>query len=305
MKNHAFLIIAYKQPRLLKRIVEVLNSPNHFFFIHIDGKTNNYNVFKQLLSNFPNVHFHDERIKVYHAGVSELDATLALLKDIKESGITFDYIHIISGQDYPLRSNQQFDAFFEKTDESFMYFNNKELEEHLKPFYESCTRYFHFNNTNSRVSKIYERLGLYHLTQLFYKRKKIHNLYGGWAWFSWNKQVTDYVLDIIDKDPNFRNQYNYTSCCIKVAFTSLLIDKVKELHIRTNDPLRYISWHAHRKIESSYRPYVLNELDYTYIINSRAFFCRKVDEIESAKLLDLIDKQRNNFYNIEEHSDFV
>ena len=37
--NHAFLIQAHNQPQLLKLIVDLLDSSNHFFYIHIDLKS--------------------------------------------------------------------------------------------------------------------------------------------------------------------------------------------------------------------------------------------------------------------------
>lgn len=39
MLNHAFLIETHDSPELLQRIVDRLNTPNHFFFIHLDGKS--------------------------------------------------------------------------------------------------------------------------------------------------------------------------------------------------------------------------------------------------------------------------
>ena len=42
-----------------------------------------------------------------------------------------------------------------------------------------------------------------------------------------------------------------------------------------------------------------------YIINSKAFFCRKVDEVNSATLLNMVDAQRGDNYNIEEHKHYV
>ena len=38
--NHAFLIETHDSPELLQRIVDRLNAPNHYFFIHLDGKSN-------------------------------------------------------------------------------------------------------------------------------------------------------------------------------------------------------------------------------------------------------------------------
>ena len=69
--------------------------------------------------------------------------------------------------------------------------------------------------------------------------------------------------------------------------------------------MRYISWHPHRPIDTNYRPFDFTEADYEYIINSKAFFCRKVDEVKSATLLNMIDAQRGDNYNIEEHKHYV
>ena len=38
MLNHAFLIIAHDSPELLRRIIDNLRAPNHFFFVHLDKK---------------------------------------------------------------------------------------------------------------------------------------------------------------------------------------------------------------------------------------------------------------------------
>lgn len=37
--NHAFLIQVHAYPQLLLKIIERLNAPNHYFFIHIDKKS--------------------------------------------------------------------------------------------------------------------------------------------------------------------------------------------------------------------------------------------------------------------------
>ena len=57
-------------------------------------------------------------------------------------------------------------------------------------------------------------------------------------------------------------------------------------------PLRYVSWNPTHPVKDKYRPYTLDERDFPYIIQSQAFFCRKVDLPISGKLLDMIDEQR-------------
>jgi len=45
MKNHAFLILAHRQPALLGRIVRILAEENHYFFIFIDEKSRRLTIF--------------------------------------------------------------------------------------------------------------------------------------------------------------------------------------------------------------------------------------------------------------------
>ena len=50
MKNHAFLILAHNQPELLSRIVSVLKAPNHYFFIHVDAKCEDFQRFRDAIN---------------------------------------------------------------------------------------------------------------------------------------------------------------------------------------------------------------------------------------------------------------
>ena len=48
----------------------------------------------------------------------------------------------------------------------------------------------------------------------------------------------------------------------------------------------------------------MDERDFDRVVNGAAFFCRKVDEVTSAKFLDMIDAQRGERYDIKEHEYF-
>ena len=305
MKNHAFLILAHKQPKLLARILKVLEKENHFFFIHVDKKTPNIDEYIHASNGISNVYFLHNGIKVYHAGISIVFAELALLKEAFSFTVSFDYYHLISGQDYPLRSNLQFDQFFENTDQSFIYADDDELAKSMEKNYKICANEFHFNNTSTFFTKVYKKIRLGKLISIFYRRSPIPYYTGGWQWFSWSYETTKFVLDYIDKHPKYLQRFNHTASPDEHIFITLLKQHSKKLNIKTQDPLRYISWHPHRPVSTDYRPYNLNELDFDFVINSRAFFCRKVSEKESEKLLDLIDAQRDNPYDIDKFNNFV
>lgn len=305
MKNHAFLILAHKQPQLLARILRVLEKENHYFFVHIDRKYPDLDDFISACVDISNTCFLTNNVKVFHAGISIVDAEILMLRETEKCDVAFDYYHLISGQDYPLRSNEIFDDFFEHTDHSFMCIDSADLQRQLAGYYDTCANGFHFNNTLTLWSRIYEKLRLSRLSPLWYRRPKIDHYLGGWQWFSWNKKTKDFVMQYIKDHPEYLRRFNHTASPDEHVFTTLLNLHKDELDIETANPLRYISWHPHRAVDTDYRPYDLTEEDLPWVVGSKAFFCRKVDEAKSAKLLYLIDQQRNSEYDIQTHNDFV
>ena len=53
MLKHAFLIMAHKYPEQFKDIINLLNAPNHYFFVNIDKKSN----MEDFWTGLPNCHF--------------------------------------------------------------------------------------------------------------------------------------------------------------------------------------------------------------------------------------------------------
>ena len=306
MKNHAFLIIAHKQPKLLARTLSVLEASNHHFFINVDAKSSCFSEFYALIGGgkIQNVHFLKKRVACYWAGISLVDVEIELMKDAKSNPVHFDYYHLISGLDYPLRSNEQFDTFFESTEDSFMCFNFEKDIDYWMPIYKMKTNLFHTNGTHSLGERLFLKVVNNRFSRRIIKRTPIPDLAGGWQWFSWSANVVDYVLNYLKNNSGFRRRFNHTSSPDEHFFATMLYAHLDELHIRKHFPLRYVSWEPYREIEQKHRPYDLNEQDYERVIKSASFFCRKVDEVTSAKFLDMVDAQRGNMYDITEHDYF-
>ncbi len=305
MKNHAFIILAHKQPALLARTIRALERDNHFFFINVDKKTRDFEGFESSLGGCRNVFFFRE--SVYHCGISHLYCLLKIIKQARQNKPEIDFYHIISGQDYPLRSSECFDDFFENNERSYMYFDNEEYLRSMKNIFVRMSQDWHLNRTGGRLRRVYNILKMPRLLGLVFRRKDNPDYYNnsGWDWFSWNKKVVDYVFRYLDKNPDYIKRYNHTVTPTEHIFHAILGPVCNELQIEKMEPLRFVSWNPQRPVKTSYRPYNLTHEDYDKVINSRAFFCRKVDEQESSKLLDMIDSQRMTPYNLKEHTDFI
>lgn len=290
--NHAFICQAHIEPELLKRIVSKIVAPNHFFFINIDKKVD-IEPFKDVLDGIPNISFlnDEDRLSVNWGGFSQIACTLRLLKKTLSSPDNIEYVHSISGQDYPIKSNEEFDAFFNQyRGVSFMMYDTpEEHDEWSKPKgkYEERYMRYSFNDIHPTVGTKLVQKVIRLIERFHYLRKPIPNIYAGWSWFTWHRSVVEFVLKYLDKHPAYEKRFHNTSCCDELIFHTMLYPYLKELNIHPDEALRYIDWHP----EASYKgtlPKILDERDYNKIINSNAMFCRKVDIKHSAALLDLL-----------------
>lgn len=286
--NHIFIVIAHSQPDLLARIIKRLEASNHYFLIHIDKKTEIAPFLP--IKKYQNVQFATKRLSVNWGGYSQIKCTLFMLTQSMCHEVSFDYFHLISGVDYPLVSNDEFDRFFEHSDKkSYMHFDSpKETVEWRKYKYPNRLKWAFLDNWILKKT----RIASFFLNR-FFPRKVDFDLYAGWSWWSWHRDVVSFVLNYLESHPQYHKRFYYTSCCDEVIFHTMLFDKAKELRIEKYNSLRYIDWYPTRPTPTL--PLVLDERDFESIINSGCFFCRKIDGQKSKKLMDMID-DRNHHY---------
>lgn len=284
MHNHLFIVLAHNQPELLRRIVGRLEASNHYFYLHIDKKVN-IMPFKSMITNLNIDWCEDNRVIVNWGGYSQIQCTLNLIRKAITDNHHFDYIHLISGSDYPCYSNEAFDLFFENSgDKSFMHFDAPEdVQNWRKDKYPDRMKWYFRDN------KILEKIKLNLIMNIFFPRKPLSNIYGGWQWFSWHRSVAEYVLRYVEQNKKYLLRFKFTSCCDELFFHTMLFSVADQLNIEKYNSLRYIDWHPVRSYKSL--PLVLNMQDAELIKNSGCFFCRKCSLEESNGLMDYLDTQ--------------
>lgn len=291
--KHGFLITAHRDPDQLFEILSLLRTSNHYFYVNIDKKMQNHKtIAENLESLIPNLKF--TFMEVSHGGYSQIECTLNLLKLAAKDNL--DYYHLLSGQDFPCQSNNAFDNFFEYAmGKSFMLYDNQEQHNRwINTKYQNRTRCWYFNDITHREIKAIDLLVkiLNKISCKILWRHKIGGLRAGWNWFSWNKQVVNYVLKEEIENPKFFSRFKHTSCCDEVIFHTLLYPKLEELNIDSTNSLRYINWSKNDYIRKKKNtPLILNEEEYDDIIKSKAFFCRKVDIVISKKLKQMLQER--------------
>src|SRR5579863_370536 len=97
----ACIIMAHKGPQQIERFIKKFNELPFDFYIHIDKKINIQPF--EYLADLPQVHFITDRVFVRWASYSYIVAILHSLKQVLGSQTKYDFISIMSGQDYPIK----------------------------------------------------------------------------------------------------------------------------------------------------------------------------------------------------------
>jgi hypothetical protein len=106
----AYLFFVYKNPRLIAKTIETLRSPESGFFLHVDGKSD-FGDFASIRGE--NVFFSEKRLPVYWAEFSGVRAVLLLMSQALAAPQRYDYLVLLSGSEYPLRSREYIHRFLD------------------------------------------------------------------------------------------------------------------------------------------------------------------------------------------------
>lgn len=286
--NHAFLVEAHTQPKVLEMLISRLQADNHYFFIHIDKKAD-IKPFEYIVNEYPHCYFTERRIKCYWGGFSQIQVMLLLIETARNSNIHFDYYHTVSGQDYSLVNATDFDTYFDgKT--IFM--------EELNVDRENRTHWYYLNDYYNRCSKsIYSRLTSF-LERGFLFLQRIYESvfhirlrpsipfkhYKGSNWWSLTDDAIDSIITFLHENPYFYNRFRFTSCCDEVFFQTIIFNSPLVNNVNVNN-LRFTHW------SENVNPDVLTTKHYDDIIKSKRIIIRKISLPESLDLLHKLEDQ--------------
>src|SRR3954453_2826522 len=110
-----YIVLAYKLPEMLIRLVDALDRPSTSFLVHVDSKTDDmtFQAMVDGLARHSNVHFLEERIECHWAEFGRVAASLAGLRQFVTDAETGDRVVLLSGQDYPIKSLNGIESFFQ------------------------------------------------------------------------------------------------------------------------------------------------------------------------------------------------
>jgi len=295
-----YLITAHKNPAQIARLVNRLNDDEVSFLIHIDKKTDT-SLYKQTidLCSSDNVQFIEPRVSCNYMCFGILSATIKGLQQSLKS--EFDFLINLSGQDYPIKSNERIKAFLSANrGRSFMSYHTLPFEGWLPNG--GLNRYESWNieigNRQLFIPLEPIQFQTLHKMKLEFVIKAANLLlpkrrsflegfqpYGGWAFWCLARKHVEYADEFIEKNRSFVNYFKHVSVPDEMFFQTLFMNSQYKGDF-VSDDLRFIEW-----VEGDSHPKIFTEKDFDKIANSEKLFARKFDMSIDKKILERIDKE--------------
>lgn len=259
------------------------------FFIHIDARVA-IEPFRTALKDFPRSQFIRREAGEW-GKLGLVRATLGGLEAICSSDEEFDFIHLLSGHDYPLCSSEQLDHFFNANCGSVF------LEFDELP----CGRWpggglsriheYHFGDLQRRRWQIFSRYASRVLNHsVLFKRRWPERLipYAGSQWWSMPLSVAKKVLEFVRRYPNFLEYHRFTYAPDEIFFHTILLNLGEHVRAKlVNDSLRFVDWEN----PNPTTPAIMTLADADRLEASGKLFARKFDAVRSSDLMDWLDRE--------------
>jgi hypothetical protein len=282
----AYLIMAHKNPTQIERLIRKLDHPQFDVYIHLDKKTD-AEAYSHL-AGIQRVYFISNRIKVTWGGISIPDAVLSSMNEIMNSGRVYDFISLLSGQDYVLRSTDEIYAYFNKRKgKNFLY-----LESLISPWWhEAMKRINRYDMVNHSFRGKYK---LQWLINFLFPKKKFplpYLLYGGprAAWLTITPDCAKYVIDFMRDNPQVRKFFFHTWGGDEFVFPTIIMNSEFKNTVVIDNDFLYVDWSL-----GGSSPKILTAEDFNALKRTCCYFARKFDDETDASIFDLLDKMSTN-----------
>lgn len=265
--KHAYLILAHNEFGLLQQLLDTLDDPRNDIYVHIDKKVKALPV---LRTHKAGLAILSHRIDIHWASLSMVDAEYALFEAASAQG-PYQYYHLLSGVDLPLKSQDYIHDFFDRHDgKEFIGFTltgmtpelvRRTQRWHIFPRQFSQTRN-HYSAPRAACLRLQELLGI--------KRNRHVAFMKGSQWVSITERMARYFLS---QRRWVRKTFTHTFAPDECVMQTLAVMSPYRVNLyNTRDDatgcMRAIGWRGDRLIDWS-------AADYATLAASEALFARK------------------------------
>jgi hypothetical protein len=230
-------------------------------------------------------------------------ATLKGLQNSLQNNLSYDYVFLISGQDYPIKSTHYIQSFLKeaKGKEFLSHYDipNQHWGEDVLP---RRTELWHFrfledwpfrfldpfvHLPSKRIPKSKIRSAILASANLmFRKRTPPGNIkfFGGPGYWCITRRCAEYINEFATENPKFVKFFRYVDCPDEIFFHTIILNSSFARNV-INDDLRCID------ISEKKGPRIWQKRDFELLAQSNSLIARKFDTSVDSEILDLIDSK--------------
>jgi hypothetical protein len=309
-----YIIVAHSQPALVSRLIRSLRSDHTRFYVHID-RHHDLKPYAEAFKSGEQVYFLDDRQRqlVNWGDAGMFKGILAALQQMIEDNRT-GYCVLLSGQDYPIKSNQQIEDWFESNaGTNFITYGLLPWEGNLG--WERVNRYkvdvsekrgdyvllpsvwekeFYRLETAKKLYRLFRNKKFSFAAHLLRRRKFPSYLepFAGPSWWALPVTTVKLVLDFLRDHPDYITYHHFTYVPDESFFQPIIVHLNERKLIGPVAPmLTYVDWSR----PSEGLPAILGIEDLGLLKKQpeEILFARKFNVDKDEKVLDLIDQMKN------------
>ncbi len=277
----AFLILAHTEFEVLKLLVSCLDDPRNDIYVHFDKKVK---ILPELHTERAGLTVLDRRIDVRWGAPSMIEAEFVLFDTALARG-PYQYYHLLSGVDLPLKSQDRIHAFFEEhAGQEFIGYTLTEMTPetvrrmqrwHLFPRHFGRRRDI-YSAFRSACLRCQELLGI--------KRNRGIVFTKGSQWVSLTEAMVQYILGQEDQvRKTFTHTFVPDECVMQtLCWNSPYRDRLYSTASDGEGCMRLIGWRGSELVDWS-------AADYDELAASPALFARKFNSADPAFIQKIVD----------------
>ncbi len=281
----AYLITAYKDAASLHELAQ-LCSQTGYVYIHVDKKSKTITDEDIQKLNEMNRCRAIRKYSIAWGGFNHVRAILELLM-MATGNEDVSYVHLLTGEDFPLVSMEELDRRFLNNPSIYMsYITPEELPETVTVRY----RYYNWFRDKNVKNKC-----LWQLQNITVKLQKLagvyrrgigefERIYKGLVYISMPKEAMADVVEYVARHENFWEDLSKCQVPEEFFFQTIFMNDSKWSERVVDKELRYMDWSKGDGASPAY----LQEADYEKIIESDCLFARKFHPEVSKSLRDKI-----------------
>jgi len=273
----AFLLQVHKNPeQLYKFIRQITANKNSDVYIHIDRKS--IDKFSSRIPTGPHIKIIDESIHIKWGDISQVDATMCLLRNLKKTHKKYDFVFLRSGQDLMVKSGledflaRNCEKVFmnsKKVESPYTYFWNIKWPAFARNQYDSV---FHPNRIIRAALITLYKLGINILPN---PHTLPIDVYRGSSWFCIPGEAASYIVDFVENNPWFYKAFENALAPDEYFFQTIIMSSPYALK-NACDNLTHLRFGISRQDNNHAVTFSIK--DVPEIENSGKFFARKFDQ---------------------------